>query len=102
MFEKSLIESHRAWWEWLERARQKTQEALALDPGWSLTNTIKAQLDFMESCVANGRSPTKEEALRVTLGVIAMRNLEDSCPDYALLLQEVGYAFKYWDKLPET
>ena len=85
----------------LEEARLKTQEALAVDPTWSMTNTIQAQLDFMESCVANGRSPTPEEASRISLGVIAVRNLDDSYPEYSSLLKKLSYAFKRWDKLPE-
>lgn len=76
----------------LEEARLKTQEALAVDPTWSMTNTIQAQLDFMESCVANGRSPTPEEASRISLGVIAVRNLDDSYPEYSSLLKKLSYA----------
>jgi hypothetical protein len=101
MFEISRIDSHEMWRTWLGKARQKTAEALALDPSWPFAISIQKQLDFMDACVAGGRTPTAEEGSRITLGVMAVRNLEESAPDFATLLTELDYGFRNWDYLPE-
>ena len=102
MFKPSQIKSRREWRNWLTLAREKTNEARALDPSWSFTQSIARQLDFMESCVADGRTPTTDERKRTTLGLMAIRNLEESYPEYSTILQEVEYAFEFWDELPES
>ena len=55
----------------------------------------------MDRCTKGGRTPTEEEAERITLGAIAVRNLEEEDPEYADWLKELAYAFrKTWKTLP--
>jgi hypothetical protein len=95
------IQSKGQWRLMLEDARRRTDEMLAFDPNRTMMKVIRAQLDFMEQCVQGGRNPTKEEADRITLGPIAVKNLEEEDPEYARWLKALDYAFDVtWKSLP--
>jgi hypothetical protein len=102
MFKPSYVKSKKHWHEVLAQARARTDEVRALDPAWGLAIAISAQLDQIETAVANGRSPTEQEKERLSLGVLAMRNLDDSDPGYSKLLKALDYAFWHWDELPDA
>jgi hypothetical protein len=94
------VQSKGQWYLLLEDARRRTDEKLAFDPDRSMLKVIRAQLDFMEQCVQGGRNPTAEEAGRITVGAIAVKNLEEEDPEYADWLKELAYSFrKTWKSL---
>lgn len=95
------IQSKGQWHLMLEDARRRTDEKLAFDPNRTMLKVIRAQLEFMERCVQGGRSPTEEEGDSITIGAIAVKNLEEEDPEYADWLSELAYAFSdTWDSLP--
>ncbi len=83
----------------LSEAQRKTDNIVAAT-GWDIAVSIKAQLDFIANCVNTNTRPTEEEASRINIGQLAMRNLEESDPQYADWLMELSYAFvKNWNAL---
>lgn len=95
------IQSKAQWWSTLDAARRRTNEKLAFDPDRVMLKVVLAQLEFMEACTREGRSPTGEEADRITVGAIAVKNLDQEDPEYAGWLSELAYAFrKTWSSLP--
>lgn len=80
-------------------AREQT-ESLRGSSGFKLLDTVLAQLEHMRTSTEEGREPTDEERGATDVGPIAVRNFEDSHPDYAKLLKELDYAFRNFDKLP--
>lgn len=101
MVKPPIILSKFQWKMMLWDAKQRTQEKLAFDPNRRMLQTIQRQLEFMEQCTQGDRSPTPEEAERVTVGPIAAKNLEEEDEEYATWLKELDYAFrKRWESLP--
>ncbi len=101
MAQPNLIQSKLTWRFVLQDAQKRTEELLKLDPDWHLAKVISRQLEFMEECTRGDRSPTPEEADRITLGPIAVKNFEESDPDYAKWLSALDYAFRVtWSRLP--
>ncbi|NLE85158.1 MAG: hypothetical protein GX607_02050 [Myxococcales bacterium] len=95
------VQSKGQWYLLLEDARRRTDEKLAFDPDRTMLKVIRAQLDFMEQCTKGGRNPTKDETDRITLGPIAVKNLEEEDPEYADWLKELDYTFCVtWKTLP--
>jgi hypothetical protein len=102
MFELSDIKNRSQWHEFMKRARLRTSELLRTDPTWDLALTVAERLDEMNSAVSNDRVPTAaEKDFGKGLGVLAVRNFDDSDPDYSYLLKELSYAFKYWENIPK-
>ena len=54
----------------------------------------------MALSIAENRAPSAEDLNRLNLGVIAVRTLEDTDPEYAALLSELEYAFRRLKTLP--
>ena len=94
-----LITTKSQFREALQKALPQAREfarALADEP---FQKSVLAQLEFMDRTVAEGRTPTYDEREKINIGVIAMRTLEDSFPEYAKLLSELDYAFSRWESL---
>ncbi len=101
MVKPNIIQSKLTWRFMLQDAQKRTDDMLKADPSWHMAVVIKRQLDFMEECTKGSRSPTAEEADRITLGPIAARNFEESDPEYATWLKELDYGFRVsWNRLP--
>jgi hypothetical protein len=102
VFELSDIKNRQQWQDFLLQAKKRTSEVLRVDPSWSLALSVAHRLDSMELAVAAGRTPTQEERdYGKMLGVIAVRNFDDSDAQYSHLLKELSYAFEFWDDIPE-
>jgi hypothetical protein len=99
MTQPLLIQTRDKWHEVLRDALAKTAEFERLDSSWSLLKNVRRQLEYMQSCVAGGRSPTADEASKVDVGPLAVRNFDDTQPEYAKWLMELDYAFRHWDRL---
>lgn len=84
----------------LRQALGQAREFVQAAPDDPFQKSILAQLEFMAKSQTEGHVPTFEEREKINIGVIAMRTLEDSDPDYAKLLSELDYAFSRWESLP--
>jgi Tsi6 len=94
-----LIDSKSKFREVLNTALVKAREHVAHEPDDPFQKSILAQLEFIARHVAEGRSASASELEKLNLGVIAVRTLEDTEPEYASLLSEVEYAFRRWPTL---
>src|SRR6185369_3667949 len=81
----------------VDRALQMTEDRLAKAPAGSthsMYSSIRNQLRFMKETIAAGKSASIEDKNRLTLHVIAVREFEDSDPDYCDALTNAAYLFK--------
>ena len=62
----------------LDKAIQRSKALLAKQAQYSVIENIDMQLDAMRRWSANDRSPTDEERKRVSIGLIAVRELVDT------------------------
>jgi len=81
-------------------AWDRTEKLAQLDPQWPLPQQIRRELEFMKQCIARPGGPTEQDAARVDIGVLAVRNFDENDPEYSNWLQELDYAFKRWHDLP--
>ena len=86
--------------EGLAQALPKAKASLGKTPDDVFQKSILAQLEFMARCIAENRTPSPDDLNRFNLGVIAVRTVEDTDPDYAALLSELEYAFRRLKTLP--
>ena len=77
----------------IDKALQMTDERLRTSP-LPMLSSIRTQLQFMKDTVAAGRAPTTDEKNRLTIGVIAARELEQTDSDYAEALSDAVFEFK--------
>jgi len=94
-----LITTKAQFAEVLQKALAQAREFAKAVPDDPFQKSILAQLEFMAGNLARGSTPTYEDRQKINMGVIAMRTLEDSSPDYARLLSELDYAFNRWESL---
>lgn len=85
---------------YLRDAIAQTQELKRQAPGLDILTIIERQLDFMKNATQGGRVPSQAERMRTDIGPIAVRNFDETYPDYAHLLKELDYAFRRFDQLP--
>ncbi|MFN7973520.1 MAG: immunity protein Tsi6 family protein [Acidobacteriota bacterium] len=81
----------------LDRALAMTGERTARIPAGTveaMLASIGNQLRFMRDTVAAGRAPTVAEKNSLTLGVIAVRELEATDPEYCDAITEAAFLFK--------
>ncbi len=96
------------WWWWhpeepwiglvVEYARVLTDVRVACTPSGSsvrlMLGSIRAQLSFLADAVAAGKPLTIEEVNRLTFGVIAVREFEDTDPEFCDALTFVAFRAK--------
>ena len=61
--------------------------------------SIARQLAFIQER-STDTGPSKEDAARITVGVIAIRELEEFDPELAQWLVDLNYYFERWHALP--
>lgn len=83
----------------LEHTVEQT-EALSEASAFPVFELVRKQLDFMRQSTADGAEPSEADRQRTDLGPVAVRNFDDSYPDYATLLKALDYAFRRYDRLP--
>lgn len=94
-----LIDSKSKFREVLHAALAKAQQHAAAEPSDPFQKSILAQLEFMSRSATENRAASASELEKLNLGVIAVRTLEDTEPEYASTLSELEYAFKRWPTL---
>lgn len=81
----------------IDRALEMTEERVAKAPAGSMHSmysSIQNQLRFMKDTIAAGTSASIDDKNRLTLHVIAVRELETSDPQYCDALCNAAYLFK--------
>ncbi len=96
-----LINSKSKFIEVLQAGLSDARQHVAASPGDSFQKSILAQLEFMARCIAENRAPALADLERINVGVIGVRTLEDTEPEYASKLSELDYAFRRWQTLPQ-
>ena len=81
----------------VDRALEMTEERLTTAPAGSMHgmySSIQNQLRFMKETILAGKSASIEDKNRLTLQVIAVRELETTDPEYCDALCNAAYLFK--------
>ena len=78
----------------VDKALAMTLERLNATPPLPMYSSIKNQLEFMHKTLTSGQSASGTDKARLTLHVIAARELETSDPDYADVLFDATHLFK--------
>ena len=86
--------------EMLQKTLPEVQKLASELPTWPVIHSALKQLEFMKTVTEEPRDPTDEEKERINVGVLAMRNFEESHPALADRLQELDYAFRRYEALP--
>jgi hypothetical protein len=55
----------------------------------------------MQGALIGGRLPSEEEKAKVTVGPLAVRNLDETDWELSRVLQELDYAFRRYELLPD-
>ena len=97
-----MIENHSELKAILRKAVIHTDELGTLAPSFDLPRIIRPQLDFISQFLKEDRVPASEESARINIGVLAIRNFDESDPEYANRLKALDYAFKNWEQLSKT
>lgn len=89
--------------EVLEKTLVEVSGIAANGPGFGPTKDIADQLAIMKAQTANGRNPTEDERDAITIGLIAVRELEpassEAMGDLIARLHELNGYFREW---PDT
>lgn len=72
-----------------------TKERLAIAPDFHTLKSVKTQLDYIFDAFQKNNPPTDAEKDRITLGILAVREFEDTDPEYAEILTKVSYLYKH-------
>ena len=87
----------------LEQTRIEVEGVTANGPGFGPMQSVADQLAIMKSQTANGRNPTEDERDAITIGLIAVRELEpatsEAMGDLIARLHELNGYFREW---PDT
>jgi hypothetical protein len=100
--QKSLINSREDFHRILACAIDRTRQLTETCRTFTLLQVIGAQLDFMRSLTIADGPISEQDRNRVDVGVIAVRNFEDSDPEFADWLKELNYAFRRWENLKHS
>ena len=93
----NLVQTRRDWHMYYAKAMAETAKYDNVD--WDVMRSIKRQLEFMKNIVERG-SPSPEDVSRITVGLLAIRNLDDSSPEFASWLVELEGGFRHWSSMP--
>ncbi len=94
------IDSRATFREVLDEAFSHTRTLIEADPAWSLPRNIKKQLEFIRDLTDGDNMPDADERQKPDVGCIAVRNFDDSNPEYSDLLKELNFAFRHYNVLP--
>jgi hypothetical protein len=94
------IDSRKEFFEVLEQTRLEAEALFQRAPRSNTYESIAAQLAAMQSMTANGRTPTEDERDSITIGLLAVRELEPThdpaLADFIKRLHELNGYFTAW------
>jgi hypothetical protein len=100
MVAPALITTRTGFAEHLQGALRRLAEVTG-SSGYEVSGTIVRQLESMQSAIVAGRLPTEEEKAKITVGPLAVRNLDETDWELSRILQELDYAFRRYELLPD-
>ena len=83
----------------LDKALATTDRDAEVSPSFYLHKVIRPQLELIDRCLKENRAPTIEERKSLSLGQLAVREVEDTDEEYASWLMALAYAFRHWEQL---
>jgi hypothetical protein len=83
----------------LDRALERASSYEQALPGVSLFVSVREQLSFMARCVQRDEPPADQDLQRINVGLLAVRELQETDPEFADWLMDLDYAFKRWPEL---
>lgn len=75
----------------LTKARDLTMKNLAQSPRYGVFIHAAEQLELIQALLAANRPITAADAAKVNIGLMAAKELEQSDPEYADLLEQLDY-----------
>ena len=85
----------------LDRTLHEAQKYYVAQPGDTAQVKILAQLKAMKQMTAGGRTPTETERASIDIGLIAVREFEETNdPDLAQFAQDLGILNNYFEDWP--
>lgn len=83
----------------LKEAIYQADLCLQKTPNWPAMQSVRRQLEAMQSWTQGGRTPTEAERKKIQIGLIAMREFDDMEP-IAGLCHKLNYFFQEWPLAP--
>jgi hypothetical protein len=94
------IKSRTQFFQVLAATIQEMKNFIKNEPGNTTWEALDVQLDAMLRWTANDRTPTADERHRITIGTVAVRELEPAYDpviyDLTQRLHELNYYFSEW------
>jgi hypothetical protein len=94
------LDNRKDFFEVLEQTRIEAEALAQRVPGFPPYRSITRQLEAMQSMTANGRTPTEDERDSISIGLIAVRELEppkdEAMGDFIDRLHELNGYFREW------
>lgn len=75
--------------ELLDKAKEMTTIRLANFPAYGVFIHASEQLELIETILKRSKVPTDSERDAIDIGLMAVKELESTDPDYARILEEV-------------
>jgi hypothetical protein len=100
MVAPALITTRADFAEHLRGALRRLAEVTG-SSGYEVSGAIAQQLENMQSAIIEGRMPTEDEKAKITVGPLAVRNLDETDWELSRVLQELDYAFRRYELLPD-
>jgi len=76
-------------------AKKMTAERLAESPDYELYIEVDRQLNLINANVESGNTPTDEQKEEISIGLIAVREFEQTDEEFADILGKVSYLYKH-------
>lgn len=76
-------------------ATEMTVERLNESPNYDLYIEINRQLGLMKDNILNQIEPTEEEKMNISIGLLAVRELEEVDTEYSDVLSKLSYLYKH-------
>jgi hypothetical protein len=100
MVAPALITTKAGFGEHLRGAMRRLAEGTG-SSGYEVSGSILRQLETMQNALIGGRLPSDEEKAKITVGPLAVRNLDETDWELSRVLQELDYAFRHYEVLPD-
>jgi hypothetical protein len=99
-----VVRTRKEFFETLEKTRREAEELLKESPDYPPFQSIVAQLDGMQTMTADGRTPTEDERDSISIGLIAVRELEPpedaTMASFIKRLHQLEGYFREWPRDP--
>jgi hypothetical protein len=80
--------------ELVSNALNITDDKLSKYPKYGVYIHAKEQLSIIKLFIDQGKTPTHSDKEKITIGLMAVKELESSDPEYCYILCEVDYCFR--------